>query len=57
MRQNFKGNKRQKEELRRKKQEEKRNKRFNKRTQEPIPGTPSSGVPGETAAPISAQDQ
>lgn len=53
MRQNFSGNKRRKEELRRKKQEEKRNKRFNKGAQAGSPG-PADQPAGETSAFVSA---
>jgi len=45
MRQNYSGNKRRKEELRKKKQEAKRNKRQHKQTQDPQPGPVSSGRP------------
>jgi len=36
MRQNYKGDKRRKEEMRKKKQEDKRNKRLNKRQEAPV---------------------
>lgn len=49
MRQNFKGDKRRKEELRKKKQEEKRNKRLNKTPQPPA--APDLGTPGIAAIP------
>lgn len=47
MRQNFKGDKRRKEEMRKKKQEEKRNKRLNKKEQTPLADPANSTV--ETA--------
>jgi hypothetical protein len=48
MRQNFKGNKRKKEELRKKKQEEKRNKRLQKREQAALPNQINFGAPTES---------
>lgn len=49
MRQNFKGDKRRKEEMRKKKQEEKRNKRLNKKEQTPL-ADPANSVVGTASA-------
>jgi len=53
MRQNFKGDKRRKEELRKKKQEEKRNKRLNRSAQAPV--APDAGL--SVATPVLPQGQ
>ena len=49
MRQNYKGDKRKKEEMRKKKQEEKRNKRLNKKETNDLPDQTDAG---NTAEPI-----
>lgn len=56
MRQNFSGNKRRKEELRKKKQEAKRNKRLNKHAQIQQPETLVSGQPLENPVLFPAQE-
>ncbi len=55
MRQNFKGNKRRKEELRKQRQEEKRNKRRNKGAQVPLAGSTGVAVPEGIPWTASAQ--
>ncbi len=54
MRQNYSGNKRRKEELRKKKQEQKRNKRLQKNVQPGSPDAAAAGSSGVFSATFSA---